>query len=540
MKKSFLFSIILLLTASFCYSQITDVTVYQDRAVITRAITEKGKAGLQETIFKNIPLKTNPDSIRAKGFVTKDNSMKILDIRTEKNYTVTTNEEIDTLKKQIETEKKELLKLNSKKTRINDLKKNLEVFAIITNKDVKENLNNGSFSPKQWDDALSIYSTNTEKLDSDLFNTDEEIQKINERIKVLEDQYNRGMAGNNIYTLDVYVSYKLLKDGDITVLLNYSIKDAGWIPIYDCRCDLKSGNLSIEYFAKVYQNTGENWDNVNLTLSTARPDLSGQVPSISPWEIDYQEQILRKYRSKESPMAAPKATYAEEMEKKAEVPAMMDKSEERNEAVVESQGFSIEYAITTKSTVFSGKKETRVTISSGIDMKPEMSWTMIPRYDQNAFLTAKIKNQSTFTFLPGEMNLYVDDSFIGKSSIDMINPAEEFNLSLGRDPRIKCEFKLESVEKSKIFSRNKEKRKYSIKITNNSNDEINLLIKDIIPKSIQTNKVSIKVNKIYPETKDIDNNSIYKWNIKLTKNAKITLTEEWEIEYPDTGYIIGL
>jgi len=54
------------------------------------------------------------------------------------------------------------------------------------------------------------------------------------------------------------------------------------------------------------------------------------------------------------------------------------------------------------------------------------------------------------------------------------------------------------------------------------------------------NKVNVRIIKIEPDTKDIEDGSIYKWNLKINKGAKIKITEEWEVEYPEEGYIIGL
>jgi uncharacterized protein (TIGR02231 family) len=377
-----------------------------------------------------------------------------------------------------------------------------------------------------------------------LLGVNEEIVKINENLSILQDKYNQGINGNSIYTLDVYVSYQLSAYAGAEIQLSYIVNNCYWYPVYDSRASLKNHDLIIEYYAMVYQDTGENWDDINITLSTARPDLSGEIPEIYPWEINFyqnsnSEQLRSKKMSKEvdldSAMLEDAASPAPCVSK-----AYDYVKEDENVAQVESQGLSIEYAIASKATIISGKKDTRVTISSGIDFKPELKWTIVPRMDVNAFLTAKIKNNSIFTFLAGEMNLYVDDSFIGKSSFSMINPSEEFELSLGRDPRIKAEFKLDNVEKSKSFSKNREKRHYIIEISNHTKETIELIAKDIFPKSIQANKVFVKIIKITPDTKDIESGSIYKWTLRIEKESKAKIIEEWEIEYPDGGYLTGL
>ena len=521
----------------FLNSQVTDVTVYQDRAMVTRSMSEKTTDGVHEMVFKNIPLKASVDSIKAKGFVNRGASLKILDIRIEKVFQQITVTDPDGLKKQIDDERSKITRLNALKKRLSEQRKNLEIFSELVKKTNDDKLKEGTFDVKQWDEALKLYSAKLEDIDNRYITAEDGIKESNEKIRILQLQINQGDNVNRTFTQDAYVTYQMKSGGDVRIQLSYTVNGAGWYPLYDCRMDMKSGHLSVEYYAGVFQSTGEDWKNVNLTFSTARPDLSGQVPAIYPWELDYTEYTVKSNNMSKSRMTeSPKKDYDEgALDIKEEMI-----SEEENIATVDSKGVSIDYTISSKTTVLSGQKERKVTISSGIDLKPEFHWAIVPRYNNSSFLNGRIVNTSAFTFLPGEMSIYIDDSFIGKSSMALINPSQEFDLSLGRDPRITSELALDNYEKSKVFSRNKEKRRYLITISNNSVEDVEISIRDIIPKSIISNKVSVRVIKIDPDTKDIESGSIYNWKLKIGKNSKIKIIEEWEVEYPENGNIIGL
>jgi len=541
MKKTIL-SFILILSINFViFNNIKDVVVFKDRALVTRLEKSESNTGINEITFKSIPLNVYPESIRAKGNVTKGSGLKILDIKLIKNYEKNiTKDEWEKLESEIEEYKETLNKLTAKKTRITKEKELLNIFNEKSGNQTNEDLETGKFSMKQWEEAFKYYQYQTEYLDNEWFKTDKEIKMIKEKITVLEDQYNKYKNKKTFYTLDAVVSYQLKNEGTVEILLSYIVQGTYWYPIYDCRLDMESKELVLEYYAKVYQNTGEDWDNVKLILSTARPDLSGKIPEIYPWELDFYYDYEKKKDYSKSYMRSEKEK-AEIDDKLSEEYGYEDKDEEEGyQAEIDSKGLALNYNILQKATLPTGKEEIKVTISTGIKLNPELSWAIIPRLNESAFLTGNIKNESDFTFLPGEISIFVDDSFIGKSSIDMINPTQEFQLSLGRDPRITADFKLEDIEKGKKLGKKYEKRKYVITISNNANEDVTINIKDTIPKTLQPKKITIKIISIDPEPNEIENESICKWDLTIRKNDKLKIMEEWYVEYPEENNVRGL
>src|SRR6185436_16853975 len=81
----------------------------------------------------------------------------------------------------------------------------------------------------------------------------------------------------------VTVELEVSTPGDFELELTYMVNGAGWKPLYDLR--LVGDSLEITYLAQVAQNTGEDWPDVALTLSTAFPALSLVIPELEPWYI---------------------------------------------------------------------------------------------------------------------------------------------------------------------------------------------------------------------------------------------------------------
>src|SRR5205085_12519788 len=71
------------------------------------------------------------------------------------------------------------------------------------------------------------------------------------------------------------------------VNLSYFARNASWKPSYDLRAKDIKGQVSLLYKASVTQNTGENWENVHVMLSTGNPTLGGNKPELVPWYLSF-------------------------------------------------------------------------------------------------------------------------------------------------------------------------------------------------------------------------------------------------------------
>jgi len=83
--------------------------------------------------------------------------------------------------------------------------------------------------------------------------------------------------------------------------LSYLVNNAGWIPTYDIRVKDVQSPVDVLYKANVFQNSGEDWDEVKLTLSNADPRLSGQKPTLNKWNLGFYSPTYRRPVSKSKP-----------------------------------------------------------------------------------------------------------------------------------------------------------------------------------------------------------------------------------------------
>ena len=107
---------------------------------------------------------------------------------------------------------------------------------------------------------------------------DEQREELSNKINTVQNQLNelRGAGGRAFKTVTVRVSAP--QAGSLDVALSYTVPGASWAPSYDARVLSSERAVNLGYFGIVRQSTGEDWKDVTLTLSTARPGLGGAAP----------------------------------------------------------------------------------------------------------------------------------------------------------------------------------------------------------------------------------------------------------------------
>ncbi|KAG8773998.1 hypothetical protein FRC16_005236 [Serendipita sp. 398] len=151
-----------------------------------------------------------------------------------------------------------------------------------------------------------------------------------------------------------------------------------------------------------------------------------------------------------------------------------------------STSFVIEGLPTIPSNTYITSKTHKVSIAV-VDLTAELQWISVPKEISNVFLQAKLKNTSPYVFLPGNANIFLDNSFVAKSRLDQVSPNESFQISFGVDSQVKVTYHPQTKRartEGGLLSARTQVTSYSQKITirNARSTEINrLLIRDQIP-----------------------------------------------------------
>lgn len=161
-----------------------------------------------------------------------------------------------------------------------------------------------------------------------------------------------------------------------------------------------------------------------------------------------------------------------------------------------------------------------------------------PKVEPSAFLIAKIADWEKYNLLSGEANLYIENTFVGKSNIDVNQIEDTLSISLGRDKNmvVKREKVKDFTHKRFLGSNITVERAWKISIKNNKNTTCQLFITDQIPfsenKDITVEKIDIS------GAKENTTNGMLEWKLEIPSNESRELNIKYSVKYPKNNRLI--
>lgn len=245
-------------------------------------------------------------------------------------------------------------------------------------------------------------------------------------------------ADRNDFRVSVAVEVK--SAGSFTLHLTYAAPGASWAPSYDARLYPDVSQVEMTCGAWVRQGTGEDWTSVDLLLSTAQPALGLQAPELYPWILQQSPPEPRpspSSRSRAAKSEAPmSADYDDWAAAEAEAPMEEVYEAEVIQAEAAAVGSSIEFAIPGKVSVPGDGTRKRVTIATWTYDKAAVSYLATPATSSYVFQWATIVNDRDWPLLPGELQAFMTDRYVGRSAIGKVAPGEELRLPFGVEDRL--------------------------------------------------------------------------------------------------------
>ncbi len=346
----------------------------------------------------------------------------------------------------------------------------------------------------------------------------------------------------------VHVAADAAVNGSIKV--SYRIGGAGWQPFYDAKLALpakgEKPKLEIVRRAEVMQNTGEAWDNVAMTLSTARPTGSTAAPNLG--EDPIQLAMRNDLEIDDSGIASDSAAAKPVTQFKKEalggkLDALKDKIAQapaapavQREAQIEYAGFNANYIIQGRVTVDNTGTAKKVRISTD-HFDAALQAITVPRLDPNAYLTAAFTMKGDAPYLPGVVNLFRDGMFVGQGGLPQLSAGEETKLGFGVDDLIKvkrAEVKRNSGTTGIITTSNVQELAWDISVKNLHDVMIPVTVIDRKPFSTETDVVVESLGGMTePSVTDFERKrGVLAWNFDLEPKAEKDLKTGYKITAP--------
>ena len=362
-----------------------------------------------------------------------------------------------------------------------------------------------------------------------------ELNKYNQQLNIARSEINRPSS-------DIIIKLSSKVQQNVQLNLEYITGNVRWYPMYDIRTKDQGKEVQLAYKAQVVQETGLNWENVKLKLSTTNPSIDGTKPTLNKWDLVFYEPVYyeKEYskKSKRAEMSAPAMISKEDL-------ANANYSEEADAAssadyttVVETSLFA-EFDIALPYTIESNPTGQLVDVQN-YNLPVSFRHGAVPKLSTSAYLLADITGWESLALLPGTAQLYYQNNFVGESYLDPINFKDTLSLSLGADPKVLIE--REQVKdfssKKMIGTNKKEEYAYRIKIRNTKKESISIRVEDQIPVSgnnqIEVELLDANGGKVETETGKIT------WDLTLAPNETKEIVFKYSVKYPKGKTVQGL
>jgi uncharacterized protein (TIGR02231 family) len=512
-------------------SKITGVTVFLNKAQVTRDAKTRIEAGKTNLIITGLTSQLDPQSIQ----VTGKGSFIILGISHQQNYLNEFNvpKSLKGMKDSVEYFQKQVLLEQSQKEILNK-----EEQMLLSNQKIGGTSQN--LTVAELKGMADFYRSRLGDIVTSRMKQDDKIKKINERIIKLQQQINNQNELYSRNTSEIVVSVSADAPTAVDLDVNYVVANAGWYPVYDLRATDTKSPVQLSYKANVQQATGEDWKNVKLKLSTANPNLSGLKPELYTWLLDFYQPIAyESYKSRKMASMPAARGVAEDEAKMNEVLMAAPAQTVADYVSTIQTTLNTEFDIALPYNVTSSSKPTLVDIKNH-QVKADYLYSVAPKLDQDAFLIARATGWEDFSLLPGEANLFFEGTFVGKTFIDPNNIKDTLAISLGRDKRIvvKREKLKDLTSRKFIGSSQKESYSWEISVRNTKAEAIKIMIEDQVPVS-QNTQIEVTVLDVAGAkyTKDTGKLS---WELNLQPNETRKLTYKFEVKYPKDKKVSGL
>lgn len=529
-------------------STITEVTVYAQGAQVYRKANYTIKPGVTEVIIEGICPTIDPNSLQVKAtgnVILLDSKYSLFYPKPEpvnlEGIPLKIRKDIDLLEDSI----------RSLSFDIQDIQDEIDV--LIAAKNILAN--NGAIrgqgkvndSINLLKQAVDYYSVKMNEINKKLqvlnrrkYEKNDKKKKMDERLIKLKNYQNNADLNPKeqgpSHRITITLSAKEAATGKFSI--SYLVSEAGWTPLYDLRSDVSTGKINLNYKAQVYQNTGIDWDDVRLNISTNNPYQNKTKPSLHPWYVDYNVYSQDMYNNKNRNnvpaygSAAPSVMYKKDADFDYE-----SKSAEEVNAITSNQFtqviqhmISAEFRIDLPYTIKSNNEQYMVLVKNA-DLDANFKYYTVPKLDNSVYLIAQLSKLDELQLVPAKANIFFDGSYIGETYIDPSSMEDTLTLSLGRDPNIIVKRTLLKKDcKERVINNQIEKTfAYSIEIKNFKSTTIDLIVQDQIPIT-QNTDIVIEPMELDKATLD-KQRGILEWtfNLKTKESRKINFS--YKVQY---------
>lgn len=251
-----------------------------------------------------------------------------------------------------------------------------------------------------------------------------------------------------------------LINSTISIDFSYIASHADWVPAYSIRAQSDSASISVECDVLVGQNTGENWDDARLTVSSA----SGRVPE---WKSVFRKEEIGVAENQSSPKQKSAGTNTDQISRDAAHALVDSWSGDGSVFNSDDRGFdwsdsptvqwTLPIRVSVATNTLESKNENKDDAELGFGanasetqntpnnhrirfrlhdflLRTPLRFIAVPAVSQNAFVVGTIRNIQDHHLLPAPVSLFLNSKYAGEMILPNLPPGEAIDVSFGTEP----------------------------------------------------------------------------------------------------------
>ncbi|MEO8067813.1 MAG: DUF4139 domain-containing protein [Flavobacteriales bacterium] len=322
-----------------------------------------------------------------------------------------------------------------------------------------------------------------------------------------------------------------------TFTLNYFVRDAGWTPAYDLRAKSTSAPIELLMKAQVINNTGEDWNKVELALSSGNPTLGGNMPTLQAWVLQqpYMLETLSSTRRRSKvafdDSRAPMPATAEGRTMDGYLSAGDKDADYEVANTVVYNTTTIEFAIDAPFSIPADGMAHTVAVKTH-SVPAIYKHYCTPKLDKDAFLYARTTGWEDLNLLPGQANVFFEGTYVGQSYLNLQQTNDTLDVSLGRDKGVVVERvrRRSTNDKGVISGKRTVTVGFDLSVRNTKSSAVDIEVRDQRPLSPQS-EIEVKLIES-PGAKENEQTGQLTWNITVEPKSTSKLGFSYSVKHP--------
>lgn len=513
------------------------VTVYPAGASVTRDADFTVPVGVSTIIIGNIAPGIDTSTVRVEGLA--DAGLEIRSVETQQaKADDTTDPERERIEAAIEELRNEQLVLNDQMTALSAQRTFIQNLINEGPAGFADNLGNGG-GIEQWAAAWQAIGQGMERVLTGIREVQQQSRAIDEQIAALFEQ--AAALPQPRVALEIRIEVSATAQATGTLEATYQVTNARWTPAYDAMLttgdETTEPSIEIIRRAEITQSTGDDWTDVQMTLSTSRPSGGTAAPVLGGAFLRVYD-----YGRYAAPTAVPAPAPALEARALGGAADMIAPIIQQ-QAVADFGDFRANFIIPGPVSVVSGGGVRSVRLATDA-AEARLFATATPRIAEQAFLTAAFTLDLQAPLLAGNANLFRDGSYVGMGRVAFANPGAEVELGFGPDDQVRVVFTLasrESGQRGLLTRIDTDERHYEITVDNLHTRPMEITVIDRVPVAEDERITVEQLDTTAPTETDVDGvRGVLAWTYDYEPGETRTITNGYLVTWPSDLDVTGL